>query len=350
MKKKKKTRLRPWVIFLIVFMITSTAVCLAFRKPEEKKSSKKESTPVIDNKSGVHDEEREWGNNNDPAPEKEPVATPDAVEDVPGIEQYVPDEVPDVSKIDTTEIKGKYIALPDTEGLKVLNQSLLGDTSKIKYLKAVTDRGAVVEIINGTSYVNGVLMVNKTYRLPSYYIPRDTHEEIGDRPYAYGGIIEEAWTAWEEMQAAAAKERLRISISSGYRSYETQETLFSNYVMMQGLEAADTFSARAGHSEHQSGLCFDLNSVNDTFTDTAEGRWVNDNCYKYGFCVRFPEGKDDTTGYKYESWHLRYVGVELATELYNQGDWLSMEEFFGLTSNYNYEYVADNGDETERME
>ena len=344
MKKKKKTKLRPWVIFLIVFMITSTAICLAFRKPEEKtESSGNIQTPSEDKGINVHEDE--FDHNDNPAHKNEPVATEGAAEQTKVLEDYIPDEIPDVSKIDTTKIAGEYDPNPDTEGLEVIDQSILGDTAKIKYLKALTDKGAVIEIINGTSYVNGILMVNKTYRLPSYYVPKDTHEAINGRPYVYGGLVNEAWDAWQEMQAAAKKERLNISISSGYRSYDTQETLFSNYVMMQGLEAADTFSARAGHSEHQSGLCFDLNSVNDTFTGTAEGRWVNDNCYKYGFCVRFPEGKDDMTGYKYESWHLRYVGVQLATELYNEGDWLSIEEYFGLTSTYNYEYVAADGDE-----
>ena len=89
-----------------------------------------------------------------------------------------------------------------------------------------------------------------------------------------------------------------------------------------------------GNSEHQTGLCFDLNSIDDSFGDTVEGRWVNDNCYKYGFCIRFPKGKDAYTGYQYESWHLRYVGKDLAEKLYNNGNWISLEEYFGITSEY----------------
>ena len=98
--------------------------------------------------------------------------------------------------------------------------------------------------------------------------------------------------------------------------------------------AADTYSSRPGNSEHQTGLCFDLNSIEDSFQYTSEGKWVNDNCYKYGFCIRFPKGKDAYTGYQYESWHLRYVGTELAEKLYNNGDWISLEEYFGITSEY----------------
>ena len=108
----------------------------------------------------------------------------------------------------------------------------------------------------------------------------------------------------------------------------------NHYVNRQGKQAADTFSARAGHSEHQTGLAFDLNNASDSFIGTKEAIWVNSNCYKYGFIIRYPKGKENITGYKYESWHLRYVGVDLATKLYNNGNWITLEEHFNLTSSY----------------
>ena len=101
-----------------------------------------------------------------------------------------------------------------------------------------------------------------------------------------------------------------------------------------GEEAADTYSSRPGHSEHQTGFCFDLNSIDDTFTNTNEGKWVNQNAYLYGFVIRFPKGKEEYTGYIYESWHLRYVGKDIAKKLYNNGDWISIEEYYGITSRY----------------
>ena len=141
-------------------------------------------------------------------------------------------------------------------------------------------------------------------------------------------------TAFRKMQADATAKGLNIYIASGYRSYDYQVSLYNRYVANDGKAAADTYSSRPGNSEHQTGLCFDLNSIEDSFQYTNEGKWINDNCYKYGFCIRFPKGKDAYTGYQYESWHLRYVGEELSEKLYNNGDWISLEEYFGITSEY----------------
>lgn len=141
-------------------------------------------------------------------------------------------------------------------------------------------------------------------------------------------------SAWNTMLKDATAKGLNIYIASGYRSYNYQVNVYNRYVKSDGTAVADTYSSRPGNSEHQTGLCFDLNTIEDSFQYTNEGKWVNDNCYKYGFCIRFPKGKDSATGYQYESWHLRYVGVDLATKLYNNGDWLSLEEYFGITSQY----------------
>ena len=172
---------------------------------------------------------------------------------------------------------------------------------------------------NGVTYIEGYLVVNKTYTLPS----------------SYGNGLTNATTeAFNKMQAAAKVDGLNIYISSGFRSYSYQKTLYNNYVNRDGVVAADTYSARAGHSEHQSGLAFDVNTINDSFANTEEGKWLNDNCYKYGFILRYPKGKSDETGYQYEPWHFRYVGVELAEKLYNNGNWITVEDYFGITSRY----------------
>lgn len=172
---------------------------------------------------------------------------------------------------------------------------------------------------NGVTYIEGYLVVNKTYTLPS----------------SYGNGLTNATTgAFNNMQAAAKVDGLNIYISSGFRSYSYQKTLYNNYVNRDGVAAADTYSARAGHSEHQSGLAFDVNTINDSFANTEEGKWLNDNCYKYGFILRYPNGKSEETGYQYEPWHFRYVGVELAEKLYNNGNWITVEDYFGITSRY----------------
>ena len=179
------------------------------------------------------------------------------------------------------------------------------------------------------------MIVNKSYPLPSSYQPQNPYKEITS-DYLYGGdyIEKDVMEAYLKMQADAVKEGLNLKISSGYRSYKVQVELYNNYVSRDGKEAADKYSARPGYSEHQSGLCFDLNGTNAHFIETKEGKWLNDNCYKYGFVLRFPSGSEDKTGYMYEGWHFRYVGKELATKLYNNGQWISIEEYYGLTSVY----------------
>lgn len=172
---------------------------------------------------------------------------------------------------------------------------------------------------NGVTYIDGILVVNKTYSLPSNYGK---------------GLTDEVMNAFQKMKYDAAKKNLNIYISSGFRSYSQQKTLYNNYVARDGKAEADRYSARAGHSEHQSGLAFDVNTISSAFNNTKEAKWLRSNCYKYGFILRYPEGKESITGYMYESWHFRYVGEALATKLYNKGNWLTLEEYFGITSKY----------------
>lgn len=167
------------------------------------------------------------------------------------------------------------------------------------------------------TYIDGILVVNKTYALPADYNP---------------GVDPEAQAAFDRMQADAAAEGQNIYISSGFRSYDYQAGLYQRYVDKDGKEEADRYSARAGHSEHQTGLAFDLNSIEETFAMTWEGEWVKRNCYRYGFIIRYPPDKEDITGYKWEPWHIRYLGEETAKAVYDSG--LCLEEYLGITSEY----------------
>ena len=167
------------------------------------------------------------------------------------------------------------------------------------------------------TYINGVLIVNKTYPLPSWY---------GD------GLTAETQAAFNTMQAQAAYYGLNLYISSGFRSYDTQVSVYNNYVATLGQEGADRTSARPGHSEHQSGLAFDLNTIDHAFASTAEGQFVRDYAHQFGLIIRYPQGKEHITGYEWEPWHIRYVGVDLATTLHNSGQ--TLEEYFGITSAY----------------
>lgn len=140
--------------------------------------------------------------------------------------------------------------------------------------------------------------------------------------------------ALEQMFAGAAAQGIKLRLSSGYRSYASQLQLHALYVKQQGEAEANRESALAGYSEHQTGLAVDVAPANgtcvveDCFATAPEGKWVAANSYKYGFIVRYLQGKESITGYKYEPWHIRYVGIPLATEIYKSGQ--TMEGFFGL--------------------
>lgn len=199
----------------------------------------------------------------------------------------------------------------------------------------VTAKAKNVDIIekDGVTYANGILIVNKTYSLPSTYKP----SSVGGLDHCENEstcFTSQTWNAYSTMKINAVTDGIYLSITSGYRSYSYQNTLYNNYVSANGKAQADTFSARPGNSEHQTGMAFDIINASDSFNDTKEAKWLNDNAYKYGFILRYPQGKQGITGYKYESWHYRYVGKELAKTLYNNGNWITLEEYFGLTSKY----------------
>lgn len=174
-----------------------------------------------------------------------------------------------------------------------------------------------IEEIEGVTYVNGILIANKTYSVP----------------YTYGGDNEEALAAFDRMAEAAAAEGLNIYISSGYRSYETQYAIYWREYDAYGFDYVEGSTARPGHSEHQTGLAFDLNTITDDFKDTAEGIWCAEHAHEYGFILRYLEGETDVTGYMYEPWHFRYIGdVELCTDIYESG--LPLETYLGIDSAY----------------
>lgn len=204
----------------------------------------------------------------------------------------------------------EVIKVPTSTGVK--ENLTIGTTSK----------GYTIKRVNGIYYVNDILIANKTYALPSSYTP--------------GKLLDTFMNAFNTMQTDALSEGISLKIVSGYRSYSTQYTLYNRYVNRDGKVLADTYSARAGHSEHQSGLAADINSLEQSWINTPEGKWLNNNCHKYGFIIRYPKGKENITGYMYEPWHIRYVGVDVATSLYNNGNWISLEEYLGITSKYSY--------------
>lgn len=167
-------------------------------------------------------------------------------------------------------------------------------------------------IVEGPTYINGILIVNKKYSLP----------------VNYGGTNQTATNALYSLQSAASLAGYSMPLLSGYRSYYTQKNLYNSYVQRDGHALADTYSARPGHSEHQTGLAFDVGSIDDNYGNTPAGIWLSNNAHLYGFIIRYPKGKENITGYQYEPWHIRYVGIQHSTNIYNQG--VTLEEYLGL--------------------
>ncbi|RSK27270.1 D-alanyl-D-alanine carboxypeptidase family protein [Bacillus sp. HMF5848] len=183
---------------------------------------------------------------------------------------------------------------------------------------------------------NLLSLVNKTYSLSAEYKPGDL--VIPNIEFIFGDLnIEKRYLrkpaaeAIEQLINAAKQEDIVLLGVSGYRSYKTQDYLYNNEVNTVGEEAASVAVALPGNSEHQTGLAIDISgsSVGYKLTqelgNVKEGQWVRDNAHKYGFIVRYPLGKEDITGYKYEPWHLRYVGIDAATYMFKNG--LTFEEF-----------------------
>ena len=176
------------------------------------------------------------------------------------------------------------------------------------------------EVVNKGSYysIQGkydeIIVVNKHYPLSKDYNP-------GENPTAKAELV----------KLIAAMQAAGFPISdhySGFRSYETQSSLYQDYVNKDGKEAADRYSARPGYSEHQTGLAFDVIGTNgDLVTEEKAAQWLLDHAADYGFVVRYLKGKEKETGYMAEEWHLRYVGKE-AKEIAASG--LSLEEYFGF--------------------
>jgi len=178
-------------------------------------------------------------------------------------------------------------------------------------------------------------LVNKNHALPGEYEPDDLvipdvrfpYEE--DDPKRY--LRKVAADALEELIAAGDHADVEIYAQSGFRSYDRQESIFASNVEKNGEEHANTYSARPGESEHQTGLVMDVTSqsagfdLNTDFGETEEGKWIKDHAHEYGFIIRYPEDKEDITKYQYEPWHLRYVGEKAATEIYENNE--SLEEY-----------------------
>ena len=152
------------------------------------------------------------------------------------------------------------------------------------------------------------------------------------KTYSYGDnkkLNKEAYDAFINLAEDAKKEGYTILIVSSYRTYKDQEDVWKDYKASFGTKKADAYAARAGSSEHETGLAIDVADYydkNDKFEDTESFQWMQTNAHKYGYILRYPKGKENITGYSYEAWHYRYVGIDTATKVYNEG--ITYDEYY----------------------
>lgn len=177
---------------------------------------------------------------------------------------------------------------------------------------------------------NELMLLNKYNYLTASYNPDDL--EVFTNIYAYGenqSLRKDAYDAFIEMWNSANKDGYKLIVNSSYRSYDEQKKIYDDYSSWYGEEDADKKAARAGYSEHQTGLAVDIQSYcsqNKDFEECEEFTWLTNNAYKYGFILRYPKDKEYLTGYKYESWHYRYVGKKISKYIHENN--ITFDEYY----------------------
>lgn len=206
--------------------------------------------------------------------------------------------------------------------------------------KDIENKGAKIQVSGkdklleekNTNINTELLLVNKEYVLNKEYIPEGlsvpnidfAEESDNEEKHVAKSIVDPI----ENLVNCAKEEGIILVGNSAYRSYESQKSTYRHSVKSQGKELADSYVAKPGFSEHQTGLCIDVTNEDRYFVQgTREADWLAENCHRFGFIIRYPEGKKSITGIEYEPWHIRYVGEEAANYIYNNG--ITLEEYLG---------------------
>lgn len=230
-------------------------------------------------------------------------------------------------------LKEKYFLFNNlNEYLKYYNDN---NDNELKHIIAIVNVKSNYEhydneaVVNSDTDKENLLLVNKYTKLREDYVP----ETLTNIPLTYAfdsnQTTEEVLDAFKDMWSAAKKEELTLIVNSSYRDYASQDEVWKYYDDIYGEDYADSIAARPGFSEHQTGLALDITTygaTKTTFEETDEFKWLDKNAHKYGFILRYPKEKEDITGYAYESWHYRYVGVDAATEIKKLG--ITFDEYY----------------------
>lgn len=293
MKRKKKLKTKNFLVFIIIIILIITSIIYGINKSKNNNTNSKEQNK-IENKDKINDT-------------KELTELEKAKKDL----AYYKDEYEDAYK--EYREKNKDLSIEKV----IINVNIGLNYDYYTHTKATKDLNT------------NTILVNKYNYLTEDYVPENL--QTVDKKYSSKTLqlVDYAKEAFEELSEAASKENYTVLAMSSYRSYQYQYNLYNRYVNTDGIEAADTYSARPGYSEHQTGLAVDVYNGKEDFTNfekTKEYNWMQDNAYKFGFILRFPKDKVLETGYQYESWHYRYVGKEIAKYIHDNN--LCFEEYY----------------------
>lgn len=293
MKRKKKLKTKNFLVFIIIIILIITSIIYGINKSKNNNTNSKEQNK-IENKDKVNDT-------------KELTELEKAKKDL----AYYKDEYENAYK--EYREKNKDLSIEKV----IINVNIGLNYDYYTHTKATKDLNT------------NTILVNKYNYLTEDYVPENL--QTVDKKYSSKTLqlVDYAKEAFEELSEAASKENYTVLAMSSYRSYQYQYNLYNRYVNTDGIEAADTYSARPGYSEHQTGLAVDVYNGKEDFTNfekTKEYNWMQDNAYKFGFILRFPKDKVLETGYQYESWHYRYVGKEIAKYIHDNN--LCFEEYY----------------------
>lgn len=192
------------------------------------------------------------------------------------------------------------------------------------------------ETLNNSNIIANLVVVNNYNKLDKNYAPKNLVKVnipfIDSISEEEKQLEENVALQLEKLVKMASSEGINYLGTSGYRSYKSQKEIYYNRVKSQGLKKANEYVAKPGTSEHQTGLCIDLTNEDRWFVEvTKEAKWLKENAHKFGFILRYPKGKEDITGKKFEPWHIRYVGEDIAKYIYENN--LTLEEYVDENKN-----------------
>ncbi len=324
-KKQDNNKLLIVIIVLLALMITYLTI-ITIR--EERKPGPENTTP-INNLEGKDISKYEYiyredlltlGYSNNDVIEIEKLFTLDEVKTYLLDEKY------------SNLIKFKESPYFNIENIKryqnYFDKNEYTEQNSVIYVEIGLDNAFYTNIKPADTSMGTLILVNKYYSIDEKY--NADLETLGSS-YGKGKMNKEAAKHFREMVDAAKKDGIKLKSVSPYRSYSSQKNIYNNYVKKDGAKKADTYSARPGHSEHNTGLAVDINTASSSahFEKTKEYEWLINNSYKYGFILRYPEGKMFITGYKFEPWHYRYLNVETATKVHEMN--VTYEEYLVMT-------------------